>query len=173
MLEIKLGRLKHDMGFTMPLELQAACDPAAIGYADILPAAPLEFYGRAENVLGEIHVSGRLTAELTLVCSRCGQPFPYRLTVPFAEVYSSQEVGPDSEGEQDKHQFSGDIIDITPEALRLLFEQLPMKPLCREDCRGLCLNCGADLNREACSCVRESIDPRWEKLRDLLQAHDD
>lgn len=167
MLEIKLGRLKHDLGFRLPLDLQNTCDPAAYDYPDIRLAAPLAFCGQAENISGEIYVTGQITACLMLVCSRCGAPFSYQLTVPLAEVYSTMEVAPDTEGEQDKHYFTGDTIDFTPEALRLLFEELPMKPLCQEDCRGLCPVCGADWNRKACSCAQENIDPRWEKLKDF------
>jgi uncharacterized protein len=42
---------------------------------------------------------------------------------------------------------------------------VPMKPLCREDCRGLCPTCGEDLNVTACGCAAEAADPRWEALR--------
>ena len=172
MLEIKPGRLKHDLGFSLPLDMQAVCDPAAYGYADVVSGALLAFCGKADNAAGEIQINGRLTAQLTLICSRCGAPFMLGLALPFAEIYSSGAVNQDSGGEQDKHHFTGDIIDITPEALRLLFAELPMKPLCREDCRGLCPLCGADLNKEGCGCAKDDIDPRWEKLRDLLSGYE-
>lgn len=168
MLEIKPGRLKHDMGFSLPLNIQAACDPLTYGYADIAFGAPLSFCGKAENVAGEIHINGWLAAHLLLACSRCGVPFSFMLSLPFAEIYISGEASQDLDGEQDKRHFTGDSIDITPEALRLLFAELPMKPMCREDCCGLCPQCGADLNGEGCSCAQNDIDPRWEKLRDLL-----
>jgi uncharacterized protein len=45
---------------------------------------------------------------------------------------------------------------------------LPLKPLCREDCKGLCPICGIDLNKSVCSCVKRETDPRWEKLKGLL-----
>jgi len=46
---------------------------------------------------------------------------------------------------------------------------LPMKPLCREDCKGLCPRCGEDLNVKGCGCVIETADPRWEALKTLKQ----
>ena len=169
MLKIKLGRLKHDTGFSMLLDIQATCDAAAYGYSDIAFGAPLSFSGKAENVDGEIHINGQITAHLMLCCARCGVSFPLDISLPFSEIYSSSEVNPDTEGLQDKRHFSGDTIDIMPEILRLLYEELPMQPLCREDCRGLCPLCGTDLNHGECSCSRDNIDPRWQKLRGLLE----
>ena len=168
MLQLQLGRLKHDVGFSAPLDLEAGCDPSAYGYGDMPLGAPLILRGKAENISGEIFVTGQLIAGLTLECSRCGAAFSYKLTLPFQEIYSSQDMPPDESGEQDKHSFSGAGIDLTPEALRALFAEMPMKPLCREDCRGLCSQCGVDLNLEQCSCTALELDPRWEKLRDIL-----
>ena len=168
MLLLELGRLKHDLGFLLPLDLAAECEPADYGYGDMPLNMPLTLLGKAENMEGEILVLGRLSAGLLLKCSRCGADFPYSLTLPFQETYTSRAVTPDEAGERDKHVFGGAGIDLTPEALRALFAELPMKPLCREDCQGLCPRCGADLNRGPCSCKAKEIDPRWDKLRDLL-----
>ncbi|MCL1905789.1 MAG: DUF177 domain-containing protein [Clostridiales bacterium] len=168
MLLLELGRLKHDAGFCLPLDMSAVCDPLAYEYKDMPLCAPLALRGTAENVAGEIQVTGELTAAFNMICSRCGAAFPFALTTPFREIYSSREVAPDEEGELDKHIFGGVAIDLTPEALRALFAELPMKPLCREDCLGLCPQCGADLNRGQCSCATKETDPRWEKLRELF-----
>ena len=169
MLQLELGRLKHDAGYRLPLNLNAVCDPAACGYHDMRLKAPLVLNGLAENIGGEIQVTGQLFATLLVSCSRCGADFPFSLTLPFLEIYSSQEAPPDEAGEQDKHVFAGASIDLTPEALRALFAELPMKFLCREDCLGLCPACGADLNSGQCSCFSQEIDPRWDKLRDLIK----
>ena len=165
---LSLGRLKHDLGYRLVLDIQAAVNTAAYGYDDMPLGEPLALAGQAENIAGEIHVSGQLSANLVQKCSRCGTAVHMELSLPFREIYSSQDVPPDEAGEQDKHAFSGTNIDLTPEALRALFAELPMKPLCREDCRGLCPQCGADLNLEQCSCGSKEIDLRWEKLRNLL-----
>jgi uncharacterized protein len=169
MLHLQLGRLKHDLGYRLPLDLAVACDPLAYGYDDMPLSGPLVITGQAENIAGEIHIAGQLSATLHMRCSRCGAAFPLHLSLPFDEMYSSQNVVPDAAGERDKHVFSGAAIDLTPEALRVLFGELPMKPLCREDCRGLCPFCGADKNLGQCACEDKLIDPRWEKLRDLLK----
>jgi uncharacterized protein len=168
MLKLVLGRLKHDLGFRLELNLKAACDPSAYGYDDLRFSAPLVLNGQAENIAGEIQVTGQLSATLLFKCARCGEAFSLPLTLPFLETYSNQELPPDRDGERDKHVFSGAGINLTPEVLRTLFAELPMKPLCREDCRGLCPHCGADLNLGQCACASREPDPRWDKLSALL-----
>jgi uncharacterized protein len=60
-------------------------------------------------------------------------------------------------------------IDLTDWIIEYLILSLPMKNLCREDCKGICAGCGVELNYENCRCDKETIDPRLEKLRDLLE----
>ena len=59
-------------------------------------------------------------------------------------------------------------IDLTDRLQEVLILDVPMKMLCREDCKGICPGCGADLNHEQCQCEERPIDPRWLKLRELL-----
>ncbi|MCL1975974.1 MAG: DUF177 domain-containing protein [Firmicutes bacterium] len=171
MLQLELGRLKHDLGYCMPFKINTDVDPTIYGYREILLCAPVSLSGLAENIAGEMHITGQLTANLIICCSRCGAEFPLFMVLPFQEIYSSQDVLADAAGVQDKHSFSGTNIDLTPEALRNIFAELPMKPLCREDCKGLCGICGAKLNEEKCSCSTMETDSRWEILRVLLNDH--
>ncbi|MFN3694656.1 MAG: YceD family protein, partial [Ignavibacterium sp.] len=57
-----------------------------------------------------------------------------------------------------------DKIDFDNDVREFAILAIPMKKLCKEDCKGLCPRCGADLNFEQCTCPKEEIDPRWEKL---------
>ncbi|MFZ0389424.1 MAG: DUF177 domain-containing protein [Calditrichia bacterium] len=58
-------------------------------------------------------------------------------------------------------------IDLSPFLLENLILSVPMKTVCREDCKGLCSGCGVDLNKESCTCDVEEFDPRWDKLREI------
>ncbi len=58
-------------------------------------------------------------------------------------------------------------IDLTCNIEELLILSVPMKLLCKEECKGICPECGADLNNESCVCHRDLVDPRWEELRKL------
>lgn len=60
-------------------------------------------------------------------------------------------------------------IDITDRVIEYLILTIPMKNVCRKNCKGICPGCGADLNQEACRCSQTATDPRWEELRKLLK----
>jgi uncharacterized protein len=135
--------------------------------------------------VGEIALRGRLTPtfpnhlleatlsyEQTLGCTRCLEGFEERVTADLALIVRVRgEKATGSELELAEEDFS-ELLLAEPEIdLRaLVIEQMqlgfPMKPLCRKDCAGLCPRCGADLNREICSCKRE-VDPRWAALESL------
>jgi uncharacterized protein len=122
---------------------------------------------------GRYRVSGRLAGELELVCSRCLEPFTTPVSTDFDLTYvpRTENVG---EGEQEVEEddlstafYADDQIDLG----QLIGEQfqlaLPMKPLCRDDCQGLCPHCGTNLNTGACDCETRWTDPRLEALRHL------
>lgn len=121
-------------------------------------------YKRGQNLqfVGESDVS------VYLVCDRCGKSFPYPIQVHLDEYYSQQAQTPDQAGERDIHSFSGNWIDLTPEFLQAVFLALPMKRLCKNDCKGICAGCGINLNNAVCSCGEKPIDPRLEKLKDYV-----
>ncbi|MBI5408662.1 MAG: DUF177 domain-containing protein [Nitrospirae bacterium] len=123
-------------------------------------------------------VEGLVKISATLKCSRCLTEFPRPFDLAFKEEYlPSEDISRDKDheltgGEMDVSFYSNDELDIS----ELLKEQVllaaPMKPLCRDDCRGLCPACGEDLNKGACDCRKEEIDPRLaslEKFKELLK----
>ena len=63
----------------------------------------------------------------------------------------------------------GRNLDIMPQIIESIFTLIPMKILCKEDCAGLCPECGADLNEVTCNCSKKNIDPRLEELRNFIQ----
>lgn len=119
----------------------------------------------------DVRVHGRLGATVPQTCSRCLEVFPARVdapvdvrVVPRPATADSVELGAD---DLDVDFYQNDELDV----VRLLETEttlaLPMKPLCREDCRGLCPVCGGNRNAEACACRAETTDPRWAALRGL------
>ena len=119
-------------------------------------------------------LTGRLDVRVTLSCARCLEPFD----VPIASEFSlrlvaeqpAPEVGIDP-GDKDEALFHApegraDLREIATEQIYL---SLPMKPVCREDCKGLCPACGANRNVDECGCPQEPEDPRLAPLRELQQ----
>jgi uncharacterized protein len=106
----------------------------------------------------DILVRGRLEGALELVCSRCLEPFSAPQAADFDLLLAPTPLGqaPEekelSREELDLDFYAGEIVDLEPLIREQIILMVPLKPLCREDCRGLCPSCGANLNRESCSC---------------------
>ena len=131
---------------------------------------PLNVRATAELVDGQIHIFGNLHTRLELNCARCLEPVLEEVSRDFDLIYRPlslvprKEEGPLSLGETEIAFFEGDglfLADILSEQINLA---VPMKAICRSDCRGLCPHCGANLNYEQCSCEARSVDPRLASL---------
>lgn len=122
----------------------------------------------------QYHLVGRLKALLTLPCSRCLEPMTCPVDVPVDVRYSPLAV----EGDRTEHEigsedltvafFEGEQIDLGELVREQLYLAVPMKPLCKPACEGLCTECGANRNVVACSCEHRWVDPRFEALKEFL-----
>jgi uncharacterized protein len=129
----------------------------------------------------KVRLTGRLTTTLEVDCSRCLEPFQVPVDAPIdlmflpatgdgaTQVAGEQEM---SDADAGVSFYKDDTIDLGDLMRDEFYLALPMKPLCKPDCRGLCPECGINRNRETCACKVEWIDPRLESLRTLLK-HDD
>lgn len=110
-------------------------------------------------------------------CDRCLQPTTLdiksilsgRLVESNDKSYSNDiEDESNDIGSEEIIYYDKDLFDPKEYILSQVAASLPMKTLCDNDCKGLCLNCGVDLNKESCDCVIDNIDPRFEKLKNLF-----
>jgi uncharacterized protein len=121
-----------------------------------------------------ILVKCRLSTAVELTCSRCLSLFQQPLTLNFEEEYlPTVDVvsGVPLPLSEESSTFTIDehhILDLMEAIRQYTLLAIPMKPLCREDCAGLCPNCGQNLNQGCCDCLVQDIDPRWSKLEKLL-----
>lgn len=104
-------------------------------------------------------------------CDRCCEIFQKDIEGDLHVVYTFDDMKVKAQAEQDDdikllpqgiHE-----IDITQDVIDALFLAVPVKNLCREQCKGLCPRCGTNLNEKTCACETTDIDPRWEALKDL------
>ncbi len=129
---------------------------------------------RVEKVGQEVIIRGDLTAHVELQCGRCLKDFRREVLVPVDVVYHPAEELRGEEryelkGEElDMGFYAGDELDIQELMKEQVILNTPMKPLCSEACKGICLRCGTDLNTDSCSCSEKYIDPRLEVLKKLL-----
>lgn len=120
-----------------------------------------------------ILVRAKLHTELELTCSRCLSACRYPLGISFEEEYIQTidvNSGLPLETSGEPGSFTIDehhIIDLREAVRQYALLLIPMKPLCREDCAGLCRECGRNLNQGPCGCPVQTVDPRWSKLMNL------
>src|SRR5713226_2596719 len=136
---------------------------------------PLEVRATAELLEGEIRISGALHTRLELVCARCldtvheevSRDFDlyYR---PVATIAREEEVRLKLDDTQIAF-FQGDGLFLADVLAEQVLLALPMKVICRSDCRGLCPHCGANLNADECRCETHTADPRLAPLARLKQ----
>ncbi len=122
----------------------------------------LHAVGKVFNEAGILTLEGVLSAEMTCVCDRCGKEFD---SVKVMDI--SARI---SDGESDDPEafvLDGDKLDLDEVLSTIFLLDMETKFLCREDCKGLCSRCGADLNLGPCNCKKQ-IDPRLAVLEQLL-----
>ncbi len=140
--------------------------PADLGIAVIgVPTgSPIELDLRLESVVEGVLVSGTATVVLAGECVRCLTTISDELEIDVQELFVYAESEP---GDDEASRLEGDLIDLEPLVRDEVVLELPFQPLCRDDCAGLCPDCGANLNDEPDHTHDVAIDPRWEKLRGL------
>jgi uncharacterized protein len=122
---------------------------------------PLVLDLRLESLTGAIVASGRVRGRWSAVCSRCLAPVETDFDLRVREVFEKDPA------ENETYPLRHDEIDLEQPLRDVVVPELPIVPLCRPDCAGLCATCGANLNEGECDCQAVPADPRWEALRDL------
>jgi uncharacterized protein len=147
--------------------------PETLDRPELLVLGPVRWRGQVVYADPGYFLRARLSYEQTLSCNRCLKPIvePVEADV---ELMIFVERHPQEGGEHGLHEQDMGIMYVDNEVLEtdpILLEQLQlnvsMKPLCGEDCKGLCPTCGADRNAGECSCEESRTDPRWAALAAL------
>ncbi len=169
-MQLELTRYRQPLGHFSRTFQAGDVGPAEDAYRI---AAPVELDFDIHKDKDRFRLEGTVKTELELTCSRCLEPFRMPVDAKFdlrfhpaAEMSTEQEREvPDSDLETSYYR--DDQIDLNELLREQFFLALPMKPLCRPDCQGLCPVCGTNRNLETCSCQPEWVDPRMEALRRL------
>ena len=124
----------------------------------------------------KVRLVGRVTTTIECNCGRCLDPFVVPVAADVDLFFLPASVGA-AEGDRETGEadfgvayFSDDTIDLGDVMREQFYLAVPTKPLCREDCKGLCAVCGINKNRETCACQVEWTDPRLEPLKRLARA---
>lgn len=117
-----------------------------------------------ESFPGGVMATGTVAAPWRGLCRRCAEPVGGTLRIRVRERFTEPHDPDDDEA----YEIVDDELDLGPMVRDAIVLELPLAPLCREDCQGLCPHCGADRNHESCECVAPR-DPRWANL-DVLRS---
>ena len=148
--------------------------PAPKNFGNALIGAPegsdIDLNLRLESVHDGILVSGTAVVAIHGECSRCLDPIDYDLDVDVQELYlfDATTVGGETVEDDQMYEVQDETIDLEPMLRDAVITQLPFQPVCREDCQGLCAQCGARLEDDP-EHHHEVLDPRWSALSGLLK----
>lgn len=166
-----------------PVDFQEELAPGAIDFGpDLRQLSPVRTTGRAQLVeethgkhqtVLDIRVVGDLTTRIEMLCARCLEPIEQDVASNFDLLY--RPLGTDAGKEEisvtaaeaEISYYKGDGIELEDVIREQVLLALPLKLICREDCKGLCPHCGKNLNVEQCSCSEPIEDPRWSALKDI------
>ena len=122
--------------------------------------------GEIYKIKDSLTFSGKLEYVITVECARCLKEFDKKIETKFLADLVEEE---DMESDNLQMVITDGTIKMDEAIKQLIYLSMPMKSLCRDDCKGICPNCGVNLNEETCQCESSITDPRFDKLKDLLK----
>lgn len=137
-------------------------------------SGPATVGGKVRHAGNEVFVNGHVETRAQVECDRCLQPVEIPVNTDFAleyvtgSEYEAARAVELTEAEMSIAVFDGEAIDIDEIVKEQVVLTVPTRMLCREDCKGICPECGADRNSGECSCSTNDIDPRWAALKKLI-----
>jgi len=121
----------------------------------------------------DVVVNGHIDTRAQVDCDRCLKPVELPVSADFeleyitGSDYESSHVAELTEAEMSVAVFDGEAIDVDEIVKEQILLAVPTRMLCREECKGICPECGIDRNTSECQCVTDDIDPRWAALKNL------
>ena len=144
-------------------EMEVLNDP--VSFEDVVASG--EFFGTGGD---KVSIKGKVTSTVTSRCAKCLEPVTMQLEAEIDALYARQ-IDPD---DPDLYSFEGSKADLTDAVRDALLLELPYRFLCSEDCKGLCPNCGVNLNLGSCTCQEggEVTNP-FSALKAIVQNHEE
>ncbi|MFG2604986.1 YceD family protein [Streptomyces sp. NPDC048514] len=162
--------------------IDAPRDLGIQGVIGVPVGAPVELDLRLESVMEGVLVTGTARARVEGECVRCLEPVEQQLEADFQELFSYPdaddrgrviaEPGDDAEDDEDRFYLEDGLFDLEPLLRDAVVLALPMQPVCREDCAGLCSECGARLTDDP-DHHHDAVDIRWAALQGLAGSLED
>jgi uncharacterized protein len=164
------SRLRFNFGFLLEATLGTSrtleLNYPTIQVASDLTLTPLTGFFNATRTGEGIYLSGVLNSTLDINCVRCLEDSKIAISLQLDDLfYYPPYTAPEGEYVVGEDGF----IDLAPLVRELALLEMPIQPVCKPDCLGLCVVCGQNLNEADCGCIEDDIDPRMAALRQLLE----
>lgn len=132
---------------------------------------PFKACGTVTNNSKSLALDMTVSGTAKVHCARCSAPLEVIVHFPVQETLMREDEA--NAEDDDVVLYQGKKIELDDILVSNFLMNAPVKYLCREDCKGLCPHCGINLNEQTCDCGKESIDPRWEKLAEIMKGMTD
>jgi len=171
--DLEFRNLEFELQF-QPGEIDFGSEVRQVGMLETSGHAELirEHHGGHESI-DDIRLIGKLNGRVEVSCARCLEPAEIPISRSFDLLYRplSSEKGSEEvaiqEAETEIGYYAGDGMDLEDSLREQILLAVPIKTLCRYDCKGLCPSCGVNRNEQLCDCDQNKRDPRWAALAEL------
>ncbi len=165
MYELDLEPLFLNEGFTLNVNHEVTCTEVD-EFGELLFPQPFKVTGEFRNEAGVVSSYATIDADLHTVCDRCATEVVEKLSIPMEHTFVTEL---NNEENDDLYQVVPNRkVDLDALATEDVFLSIPTKVLCKEDCKGICPQCGKNLNEGPCDCTKP-VDPRLAGLLSLLE----
>ncbi|MPN36318.1 hypothetical protein SDC9_183827 [bioreactor metagenome] len=164
MMKINVTQAKKEIGSRNMFKFVTSAEQLGIGDEHQWADNVVTIEGELVNTGRLLEVSGTIHTVAHYQCDRCLDDFHTNVEIPFFEQFQESEMS-ETNNEDEIVYFQGDEIDISELVRESILLAQPINTVCSEDCRGLCIKCGSNLNRSDCSCDRHIVDPRLAELQ--------
>jgi len=162
---LDVSQLIQNDGAVKELDLSLSLENMSFNGLDIVFTTPFKLKGMVKNIAGTLYLELDANVSFETQCARCLDTVSENMSFDINEVFSKTA----SENDDDVTVLESGNIDLDDVVEKAFVGMLPISYLCSEDCKGLCPDCGCNLNRETCSCDTGNIDPRLAVLKNFLK----
>lgn len=162
---LDVSQLIQNDGAVKELDLSISLDNMFFNGLDIVFTTPFKLKGTVKNIAGTLYLELNADVSFETQCARCLDTVSENLSFEIYEVFSKTPV----ENDDEVTVLESGNIDLDDVLEKAFVGVLPISYLCSDDCKGLCPDCGCNLNHETCSCDIDNTDPRLAVLKNFFK----
>ena len=162
---LDVSQLIQNDGAVKELDLSISLDNMFFNGLDIVFTTPFKLKGMVKNIAGTLYLELNADVSFETQCARCLDTVSENLSFEIYEVFSKTPV----ENDDEVTVLESGNIDLDDVLEKAVVGVLPISYLCSDDCKGLCPDCGCNLNHETCSCDIDNTDPRLAVLKNFFK----